>query len=343
MEEITKRLGKQGFEVEVLTVDTTGKLASEVVHNGVKVRRFKSRIPRTISEIFFPSWKLWEYLLRKSHKYDIIHAHNYHALPALFAALTKRSNKFVFTPHYHGSGSYFVRNLLHLPYWIFGLRIFEKADRIICVSRFEKELVIRKFGVDAEKIAVIPNGVDFDLLKGWEKKPKDFKSILYVGRLEKYKGIQFILKTLPKFNDDVIVEIVGVGPYKNELEKLASSLGVENRIRFYHNLKREDLLQKFVDADIFVMLSIRESFGITVSEAIALGTPCIVSNYSALREWIDGRHCFGISYPPDIDKLAKMIIKIMDKPKEYLSSQKRLQSWDSITEKIVKIYKSFED
>jgi glycosyltransferase involved in cell wall biosynthesis len=343
VEEITKRLVKRGFEVEVLTVDTTGKLASECVHNGVKVRRFKSWSPRSINEIFFSSWKLWKYLLKNAHRYNIIHAHNYHALPSLYAALTKSSNKFVFTPHYHGAGSYFFRNLLHFPYRVFGWGIFKKADRIICVSKFEKYQVMRKLGVNGEKITVIPNGLDLDQLKGIEKKSKDFRSILYVGRIEKYKGIQFIVKTLPKLSDDIIVEIVGVGPYKTELVKLASTLGIENRIRFYHNLQRKKLLQKYVDADIFMMLSIRESFGITVAEALSLGTPCIVSTHSALREWIDGHNCLGIDYPPDINKLTELITKIIGRTTDYLALRKRIPSWDYVAEKLIKIYRSFEE
>ena len=342
IEEVTKGLVRQGYEVEVLTIDNTGKLANDSVHNGVNVKRFRSRIPGSINEIFSSSARLWEYLRRNSHMYDIVHAHNYHALSSLYAAFTKSSNRFVFTPHYHGAGSYFFSDLLHFPYRIFGLQIFNKADKIICVSKFEKDLVLRKFKINAEKIAVIPNGINVDLFKSRIKKSKDFKSILYVGRLEKYKGIQFILKALPKLNDDIIFEIVGVGSYKSELEELASSLGVKNRIRFYDNLNREDLLQKFVDADIFVMLSIRESFGITVAEAMALGTPCIVSNYSALRDWVDGKNCLGISYPPDIDKLVEMISKIMGVSVDYFGLQKRLLSWDCVAEKIINIYKSFE-
>jgi glycosyltransferase involved in cell wall biosynthesis len=343
VEEISKRLVKEGFDVEILTVDTSGQLASKHVHNGVKVRRFKSYFPSSISEVYYPSWKLWRYLLKNSHKYDIVHAHNYHALPSLYAAQTKSSNKFVFTPHYHGAGSYFFRNLLHVPYKLLGRGIFEKSDRIICVSKYEKYLVLNKMGVNAERITVIPNGIDLNQLKNTKRKTKGFKSILYVGRIEKYKGIQFVLKALPKIRGNVILEIVGVGAFKTELLKLVKTLGIERRVRFYQNLERKQLLQKFADADVFVMLSTRESYGMTVAEALSLGTPCVVSNYSALREWIDAKTCFGISYPPDVNELAKLIHRVLNRTVDYASIRKRVPSWDYVAEKLIEIYEDLKN
>lgn len=342
MEEISKRLVKRGFEVEVLTIDTTGELESKCVLNGVKIRRFESWQSRKISEVYYPSGMLKQYLLKNSNKYDIVHAHNYHALPALYAAQTKSSNKFVFTPHYHGEGSYFFRNLLHIPYKFFlGRGIFESADRVICVSNYEKNLVLNNIGVDEKKVTVIPNGVDLDEFKDILSKPKSFRSILYVGRLEKYKGIQYILKALPRLDEDFIVEIVGVGPYKAELIELATNLGVDSRVRFYENLSREQLLQKYVDADVFVILSLRESYGICVAEALSSGTPCIVLNSSALREWVDENSCFGIDYPPNIDVLVKLIRKVIGKIVDYKGIRKRVPSWNYVAEKVSKIYESF--
>ncbi len=333
---------RKGFEVEVLTVDSFGKLADECIHNGVKVKRFKSMSPRSISEVYFSSWTLWRYLIKGSYKYDIVHAHNYHALPSLYAAFAKGLNKLVFTPHYHGAGSYFFRNLLHIPYRVLGRKIFEKSDKIICVSNYEKNLVLDKMGVDEKKITVIPNGLDLDQHRKVRRKARSFKSILYVGRIEKYKGIEFVLKTLPKLEDNIVAEIVGVGPYMKELTKLAVSLGIEKRVRFYQNLRRRQLLQKYADADVFVMLSVRESYGLTVAEALSFGTPCIVSNHSALREWVDGKNCYGVDYPPDIDELAKLIDRVSGTSADYNSIKKRAPSWDCVTEKLIEVYESLK-
>lgn len=132
--EIAKRIAKK-FDVEVLTTDPGGKLPKVEEIDGITVRRFGSFAP---SEAYYFSLELYRYLKKNSERYDLVHAHNYHAFPALFAALTKKKNKFLFTPHYHAAGHSFFRNLLHKPYKLVGRKIFEKADAIICVSNYEK-------------------------------------------------------------------------------------------------------------------------------------------------------------------------------------------------------------
>jgi glycosyltransferase involved in cell wall biosynthesis len=222
--------------------------------------------------------------MENSDSFDVVHAHSYHAFPALYAAQAKNRNKLIFTPYYHGAGHTFFRSLLHIPYKFLGKNIFRKADKIICVSNYEKSLVVNHFRIGEEKVAVIPNSVNLEEFKCLEMRRKDYRSILYVGRLEKYKGVQYSIKALPKLDHDIILEIVGKGRYKESLVKLARKLGVEDRVKFYQNLPRQKLLQTYVDADLFVMLSKLEAYGICVAEALAAGTPCIVANNSALRE-----------------------------------------------------------
>jgi glycosyltransferase involved in cell wall biosynthesis len=94
--EIARRMRE--FDVEVLATDPSGKLAKAEEIEEIKVRRFKSFAP---GNAYFFSPELWSYLKRHSADYDLIHAHNFHAFPALYAALS-RPKKLVFTPHYHG-------------------------------------------------------------------------------------------------------------------------------------------------------------------------------------------------------------------------------------------------
>lgn len=335
VKEISERLAKRGCEIEVLTTDPSGSLPKEEEINGVRVRHFKSWAP---SEAYYFSRTLKRYLAENSESYDVVHAHSYHAFPALYAAQTKGKNKLIFTPHYHGMGHTFFRSLLHIPYEYVAKKIFEKADRVICVSNFEKDLVLKKFRVDDRKIGVVPNGINLKEFEGLIKKRRvDHKTILYVGRLEKYKGVDYLIKALPKIDKDIRLEIVGKGPHKQVLLKLVNRLlGVTDRVRFYQDLSRDELLQKYVDADIFVLLSKYEAFGICVAEALASETPCIVANTSALREWVDGKNCFGIEYPINVDELTHMISKVMRK--RVTPSTLRLPTWDESVEKLTKLY-----
>jgi glycosyltransferase involved in cell wall biosynthesis len=300
--------------------------------NGVKVRRFKSWAP---NEAYYFSLELKKWLMVKSDGYDIVHAHSYHALPALYAAEAKGKNKLIFSSHYHGKGHTFFRVLLHIPYKFLGGKIFERADKVVCGSSFEKNLVTKNFTVNEEKIVVVPNGVDLGF-KGLRKNKAECRKVLCVSRLEKYKGIQYLIRVLPKLDNDIVLDIVGKGPYKQRLVRLARELGVENRARFLQDLSRKELLQKYVDADLFALLSEHEAYGISVAEALASGTPCVVADTSALSEWIDNENCFGIRYPINLDELASLINSVIGKRMGAL----RLPDWDEVTDKLVNVYKS---
>ena len=308
-------------------------LPKEEIINGVQIRRFEAWSPR---DAYYFSRGLKRSLRAHSQEYDVIHAHNYHAFPALYAAQAKkRKNKLVFTPHYHGGGHTFFRSLLHKPYRFWGIEIFKKADKIICVSDYEKSLVMKHFKVFDKKIAVIPNGVSFKEFEGLEKRrTKDFKVVLYVGRLEKYKGVHYIIKTLQMLGDDLILEIVGRGSYEKSLINLARKLNVESRVKFYQALPRDQLLQKYADADIFVLLSKHEAFGISVAEALVSKCPCVVANTSALKEWIDDENCFGVDYPIKTDKLAKLI----DEAIRRKVTRVKLWDWKEVVYKVTELY-----
>jgi len=327
---VSERLAKK-YEVNVATTDTSGKLPREEIVNGVRVNVFRSWAPR---KTYYLSEDLKKYLIKNSDSFDIVHAHNYHAFPALYAAQAKGRNKLVFTPHYHGTGHTFLDSLLHIPYKSLGKRIFEKADRIICVSHYEKSLIAENFRVNEEKVVVIPNGIDLEEFKDLEKRKKDYRSVLCVGRLEKYKGTAYLIRVLPKLGDNVILEIVGKGSRKESLVKLAKKLGVDNRVKFFQDLERDELLQKYADADVFISLSKHEAYGISVAEALASRVPCIVANTSALKEWVDNKNSFGIDYPINLDELAALVNNVIGKDVDEL----RISDWNEIIEKLVSLY-----
>lgn len=330
--EISERLAKR-FDVEVLTTDPSGELATEEIIGGVKVKRFKSWAP---NESYYFSGELKRYLAKNVETSDILHAHSYHDLPAIYCTRVRKIKKFVFTPHYHGKGGTFFRNLLHIPYKLVAKKIFEKADRIICVSNYEKNLVLDNFGVREEKIAVIPNGLDLKEFEGLEKRKRKHRLILYVGRLERYKGIDYLIESLPKLDENIRLEIVGGGSHKGNLIKLTNRLEVSNRVRLYQNLLRKELLQKYADADLFVSLSKYEAFGITVAEALASKTPCIVTKTSALEGVVDDENCFGIDYPIDIKELVGLINEVIGKKIEGV----KLLDWNDVVERLERIYNS---
>jgi len=324
---ISERLARE-HKVTVFTTAPSGKLPRDEELGGVQVRRFKSFSP---GNAYHLSLEMLSKLRRS--EFDIVHGHNYHAFPLYFCQYARR-RKFVVTPHYHGHGHTCFRNFLLKLYTPFGKSIFEAAERIIAVSRYEKELLVKDFNLAETKIIVIPNGIDLSEFASLASEPKEPKTILCVGRLEEYKGVQHVVQVLPQLDKDFRLKIVGKGPYKKKLVALIDRLGLDRRVSFYQDLPRRELLKAYAGAAIFVLLSRHEAFAITVAEALAAKTPCIVANTSALGEWVDNQNCFGIDYPVRIDKLAGLINEVIVKK----VAEVKLWDWAQVVAELTRTY-----
>lgn len=327
--EISERLVQRGFDVEVVCTDPTGRLPKYETINGVRVIRFRSFAP---DDAYYFAPQIYSHLKRQDR--DLIHAHSYHALPAIFAALAKGDRKLIFTPHYHRGGHTPVRDFLHKIYRPFGSRIFDRVDKVICVSEYERGLVMSDFGVPEWKIDKIPNGLN--LAEFANLKPeRNGRTLLYVGRLEEYKGVQHIISALPLL-EGFELEIVGKGPYENNLRKLADKLGVSEHIGWQSDVTRGELLQHYASADVFLMLSTHEAYGITVAEALAAGTPCVVARGSALAEFVDGERCIGIVVPITVDKLVEAIQRLKNAKQHF--GDIPVLDWNDVTDRLINVY-----
>jgi glycosyltransferase involved in cell wall biosynthesis len=332
---ISIRLARK-HDVTFYGSNPSGRYPRFEVIDGVKVERFKHFSHRGA---YFLSLELLLKLLRS--KFDVVHAHGFQAFPMHFSVLAKRRG-LVVSPHFHeGSHSPFRNSLLRL-FKPFGRRTFMMADKIVCVSEFEKSLICNKFRIAETKVCVIPNGVDFSEFVGFKRRKRDFKSILYVGRLESYKGVQYLINVLPKLDNNIFLEIVGKGPYRKVLEDRAKQLKVYDRVLFFQDLPRRDLLKKYADADVFILLSQYEAYSLAVAEALMSGTPCIVANTSALVEWVDNQTCFGVNMPVDLDELARVINFVLNSEVDKQAMKKwvgtKILDWNTVVERLEKIY-----
>lgn len=324
---ISERLARE-HEVTVFACDPSGKLPKQEEINGVLVKRFKSFSPSDAYHISFQMAREF----RKA-EFDIVHGHSYHALPLYFSRNARRK-KFIVNPYYHGHGHTPARNFLIKLYKPFGKKIFEDVDKIIAISNYEKELLLRDFAIEEDKLSVVPPGIDLAELGSLGGICKEPKTILYVGRLEKYKGVQHIIQSLPLLDKDFGLEIVGKGPYKAYLVVLVDKLGLNDRVKFYQDLSWQELLKMYRKTEVFTLLSQYETFSIVVAEALAAKTPCIVANTSALSEWIDNKNCFGIDYPINNAKLAELINKVTGKK----VGDVKLWDWDEVARQIAELY-----
>jgi glycosyltransferase involved in cell wall biosynthesis len=332
---ISERLARN-HNVTVYATNYGSRFPRHELINGVTVERFKCYAP---SSAYMLSWEML-LRLRRVHS-EIVHGHGYHAFPLHFSTLAK-TKKFVVTPHFHGAGHSAFRSCLLRMLKPFGERTLVKANQIIAVSDYEKSLICRKFGFDPRRITVLPNGVNFSEFAALKKQESRFKSILYVGYLVGFKGVQHLVEVLPKLPNDVTLDVVGNGPLKPFLERRAEELKVRDRICITHNLPRKELLQKYANADVFVMLSRYEAYSLVVAEALTAGVPCIVADSSALSEWIDNKSCFGIQVPVNLDELARLIVRVLDMETNESLTRKwigtKIPDWNDVAKRLERLY-----
>jgi glycosyltransferase involved in cell wall biosynthesis len=332
--EISKRLAKDN-EVCVYTTDPTGKLPKQEIIDGIKVFRFKSFAP---NEAYFFSPQLY-FALRKQ-SCDILHAHSFHAFPAFLAYRSLRKfKKFIFTPHYHPVASTPLRDFMHKFYDRLQVELFLKAYKIICVSNYEVDLISKRFNIPKEKLIKIPNGIDTESFRNLpDNRNKDIFQILYVGRLEKYKRVHWILLALKEIldkspNKKIHFTIVGSGPFEKELIKIVNDLGLNDFVDFKSNLNRRELIEEYCKCDVFVMPSEYEAFSISTLEALSCGKPVIVTNIGFLSE-IAKNNGYTIESKEDIAKDLLLVagngIKVNFDFKKY--------SWGNIANQTLKIY-----
>lgn len=166
------------------------------------------------------------------------------------------------------------------------VRTLEAADAIITVSRRNEECV-RKLGV-TKPVHVIPNGFRSDLFYPRDQAecrralglPPDRKILLAVGNLVEVKGHRYLVEAMAevvKERPDVLCVIVGSGPLKGKLEGQIKSLGLEEHVRLVGGKPHEEIPIWMNACDVFVLPSLRESFGIVQIEAMACGKPVVAT------------------------------------------------------------------
>lgn len=322
--EISKRLADCGHNVTVFSADRSDVSSRESIQEGVTVRRFRSFAPNGAFHLapgISPA-------IRRSNV-DVVHAHNYHALVGLSAALGVTSERFIFTAHYHGGSASSIRDHLLTLYRPIGRQVLSRAHDVIAVSDWERGRLRADFDIEAN---VVPNGIDVSRFASAEPIKRERPYLLCVGRLEEYKGVQHAIRALSEVPDyDLLV--AGTGPYRDQLERVAAEASVTDRVTFLGHVSDERLPRLYAGADVFITLSSFEAFGMTVAEALAAGTPCVVRNKGALRDWAD------VPGVVDVDTITQKKIVGAIERSQAIEVNVELPTWDDVTEQLLSVYR----
>lgn len=223
----------------------------------------------------------------------------------------------------------------------------KKSDHIIAVSNFTKNKIIEHYHVPKEKITVIHNAVDFNHFKSNRKfkiNQKD-KVILFLGRITIQKGPDWFIQLAKKvldYNPNFKFIVAGSGDMQGKMIEKAAQLNIADKVLFTGFLRGEQLDQIYQMADLYVMPSISEPFGITPLEAMRNSTPCLISKQSGVSEVI--RHCLKADFW-DINKMANQIIGILSYQegyqhlKENTTKEIKNFSWNAPAQQCLALYK----
>lgn len=262
------------------------------------------------------------------------------------AGLMGAGSAIIFTPHFIGRSNSRLAKFLLPAYTPAIHMLIPRLSKIICTSHFEARNMASRFPGSARKIEVIPNGIDAGFRESYPWKEPVEPRILYTGRLERYKNVDKIIRAFSRLqekHDGLRLTIVGRGPYKEELQRLAASLHLNGNTDWLEGLSREDLFTLYSTSTVVVVPSEAESMGVTATEAIGIGAPTIVANSSGLAEFVEDGLAQPVEPPVSDVKLAAKIEQVLEDPSSFSPSGTRsalIKSWDQVAEATFEIYRS---
>ena len=358
--EVAKNLTNKGHEIIVLQPNPAN-LPDNEVYEGFKIIRISSLMDKYFYGL---SHGIYSYLKKnlKEINPDIVHVNGYHTLQSIEVIHTIKSIDsnipLVFSPYLDIAPGTFAGKYFMNIHNYFGKRALEKCDFLTSSSQFEADNTIELLNADPNKLKVIPLGVDvFDRQEeeidlshdvvgvDISKNVNDGKKInlIYTGYLITRKGVDYILKSLNSLVHDlrvnnVVLTIVGEGPENENLLELSKDLKLDKYIEWKPFLSRDKLIEKIKQSDIFMLLSRSEAYGITVAEALALGTPCIVTERTALKEFSMEPGCFVVDYPPDSQEVANSIVDVYESDVTIGPFTEKIRPWNKVSEDYETLY-----
>ena len=277
---IAERLAAWGHQVDVLTLTTSAALPAMQQVNHVTIRRFREWVP---GDVYYVGLSLLPHLLARGKDYDVVNAHNFHAMP-LFWAGAICPTQLAASTHYHGHGHSVLANWIHPFYRPLGRWAVRRARRVICASGMERDLVRVHFGVAEDKLDIVPDGIPLAALRSAQPFDLPGVSLLYVGRLERYKRVDLAIEALAYLPGDHHLYVIGKGPDEPWLKQRAQRAQVADRVIFLKDVPNEDLFRWYRSAQALVMMSEAESFPMTSLEAMAAGCRVICGSRPPFTE-----------------------------------------------------------
>ncbi len=339
--ELCRRLAADRINVTVLAPRAPGVAEREEM-DGVSVRRFgyflrggeqlaydggilsklRQRPWLYLLVPFFVTGLWWATRRELRHEFDLVHAH-WVVPQGLAAALARRRGSPPMLITLHGGDLFGLRTW---PLPLLKSKALRASERIAVVSRHMRDVLMRDFKIASERVAVLPMGVDlkrrYTVDRSEERVPG---RILFVGRLVEKKGVSYLLEAFAEAGralPDLTLDIAGDGPLRVALERRASELRVNDRVRFLGARTQADIPALFRTASLAVVPSVvadsgdQEGLGLVTIEAMGCGCPVVASDLPAIRDVVQHEVTGRMATPADASALAQAIQGAFEAPAE---------------------------
>ncbi len=277
--------------------------------------------------------------------FDVVHAHDWMTYPAGIAVAAVKGKPLVV--HVHSTE--FDRSGEHVNQPIYDIerRGMHAAQKVIAVSHLTRNTIISRYGVTGDKVEVVYNGVD----RNGDSRimPRagisgDEKIVLFLGRITMQKGPEYFLmaaKRVLEEIDNVKFVMAGSGDMMNRTIEMAAEIGIGHKVLFTGFLRGEDVEKVYQMADLYVMPSVSEPFGIAPLEALNHDVPVLISRQSGVAEVLT--HVLKVDFW-DINEMANKIVAVLKYPplqltlREHGNFEVRRLRWQDAAQKCACVY-----
>ncbi len=347
--EMARELGRKGHHIDIFTQHNVGKHDPVIyLYDNVRLVHLsgekrgnmaKSSLYEVLPQLFN---ELESFRIKENITYDIIHSHYW--LSGVLGLKLQSSWNAYHLITYHTIGA--VKNLTCPTENASELRLTNEnklaklCDRIVVPTLKEKEHLIRYYHAPVDKIRIVPCGVNLELFKPMDKLSVrrqlafhvDDLIVLYVGRYTPIKGLDRLFKAFRNLTHLSHLRLVMVGgdgqhsPMLKQLQSQAKALHIEKRLMFAGSVDQETLPQYYNAADVLVLPSYYESFGLVALEALACGTPVVTTSVGAMEDIVKDGVTGYVAKDADPQHFAGCVEAILLKQKQNGLSPSKIRA-----------------
>ncbi len=284
--------------------------------------------------------------LARNEDFDLVHAHDWMTYPAGIAVAAVTGKPLIV--HVHSTE--FDRSGEHVNQMIYDIERqgMHRAAKVIAVSHFTRSIIISRYGVSGDKVEVIHNGVERNGNGDWTLAEtgirNDEKIVLFLGRITMQKGPEYFLYAARKVLEvmsNVKFVMAGSGDMMHRAIELAAELGIGHKVLFTGFLRGQDVQKIYKMADLYVMPSVSEPFGIAPLEALDNDVPVIISRQSGVSEVLT--HALKVDFW-DVNEIANKVVAVLKYPplemtlRNHGNFEVRRLRWQDSAKKCARIY-----